>query len=282
MVAPLGMFYLAHGRGAGDRSFGVTIIIACLAAIAASGSRGGYLGFILAGAMFIAMWTVRAVRFNRASLAPALVGLCASIGFAVLIPLILFWPRLHNIVLGGGMEAYSDQARLDELSMAWPPIFSNPITGHGIGLGAFIIGYAPNGFPTIDSYVLSLAVETGVPSLLFFSGMIVLSIWAGVRAYITSPTRSSALFGCIACSLFAFGFYRFFLSQRENHTLFFALIGCAMLLSHANFQSSPISSLTSANAGRPSRRKAEFASRLPELEFGDKSEVINSGRCPLT
>ena len=82
MVAPLGFFYLAHGRGAGDRSFGLTIVIAGLVAIASSGSRGGYLGFILASAMFIAMWTVRAMRFNRGSLAPALVGLCASIGFA--------------------------------------------------------------------------------------------------------------------------------------------------------------------------------------------------------
>ena len=242
MVAPLGLFYLAHGRAAAARIFGFAVVIAGLLSIICSGSRGGYLGFIIAGAVFILMWTVRTIRFDKSSLAPALVGLCASIGFAVLIPLIRFWPRLHNIVLGGGAESYSDQGRRDQFYMALPHIYSNPITGHGIGLGADVVGYRTmGGFLTLDSYAVALLVETGVAGFVLFFGMIVLAAWAGVRAYVSSPSRLSALAGCIACCLIAFGFYRFFLAQRENHTLFFALIGCIILVLHLNAQTSSLS-----------------------------------------
>ena len=170
MIAPVGLFFFAHGRSVQSRVFGAAILISCLVAIACSGSRGGYITYIAATVSFTALWLIRTVRWNKGSLAPALVGVSASIGFVILLGLILFWPRLHNVVLGGGQEAYSNQSRIDQMHTAWPKIVSNPITGHGVGNTGDIIGYYTPGsqFPTVDSYVLAMAAETGIPSVLFF------------------------------------------------------------------------------------------------------------------
>ncbi len=241
MVAPLGLFYLVHGRAFFSRAFGILVLASCLLAVFCSGSRGGYLGFILGSGIFTVLWTVRTLRLDKGSLAPALVAFCGSTGFAVLFALIIFWGRLRHMVLGGGYESYSDQGRIDQVNMALPHILSNPFTGHGIGLGAQVVGFTePGGLLTLDSYVLTLLVETGLPGLLFFFGMIVFSAWFGVSAYLSNQTRLSALAGCVACSLIAFGAYRFFLNQHDNHTLLFELVGFAVLLSNPRLQQSDI------------------------------------------
>ena len=234
MMAPLGIFYLVHGRGVGTRLLGLTVITACLATIGASGSRGGYLDFIAATGFFVVLWAVRTRHINRGSLAPALVALISFIGFGVFFTLVLTWGRLHNIVLGGYRERSSDQSRYDQLVAAWPHILANPITGHGIGTGGDVIGYFSPGssFPTVDSYVLSLLVENGVPGFLFFFGIIAFSVWVGGRQYVSGPGRLTALSGCIACSLVGFGVNRLVLSQRESHTIFFILVACIIILSN--------------------------------------------------
>ena len=47
------------------------------------------------------------------------------------------------MVFGGGAQASSDSARWDEANMAWPHIVANPVTGHGVGMAAQVIGYTP-------------------------------------------------------------------------------------------------------------------------------------------
>ena len=100
-----------------------------------------------------------------------------------------FWPRAHNMVLGGGAEQASTEGRWVQWRAALPLIESNPITGHGFVTGGFDIG------SSIDSYVISLLVETGIPGLVFFAGIVCLPIWYGVRAYLTDLSESGALAG---------------------------------------------------------------------------------------
>ena len=42
---------------------------------------------------------------------------------------------------------------------------------------------------TIDSYPLSLILETGVPGLLFFVGLLVLPVWYGLRNYLSDMSK---------------------------------------------------------------------------------------------
>jgi O-antigen ligase len=108
-----------------------------------------------------------------------------------------------------------------------PFIKSNPITGHGFGLGGLIIGLGQ-----IDSYVLSLVVETGVVGLIFFVGLLLLPVWYGLRNYLSDMSETGSLAGALACSFVAFGMNRLVLSQKENHMLVFSLLAIMIVLNY--------------------------------------------------
>lgn len=226
IAIPIGLFFALHRQNLFERSLGWTVVITGLAGIFASGSRGGWVGFLASTAVFIVIWSIRKALIQRASLAPALVGLAGAISFAGAILLILFWHRAHDMVLGGAGQAGSTDARWEQWHAALPLIKENPITGHGFVTGGFDIG------SSIDSYVISLLVETGVPGLVFFAGVVCLPIWYGVRGYLTDLSQSGALAGALACSFIAFITYRLVLSERENHSLIFCLLGIVVVLNY--------------------------------------------------
>ncbi len=226
IVIPIGLFFALHRQNLFERCLGWAVVLGGVVGIFVSGSRGAYVGFLASMAVFVTLWAIRKALINRASLAPALVGLMAVISFAVVIMLILYWKRAHNLVLGGGAEVASTDGRWEQWREAWPLIKSNPITGHGFVTGGFDIG------SSIDSYVISLLLETGVPGLVFFAGLSCLPIWYGVRGYLADLTELGAVQGALACSFLAFTLYRLVLSQRENHMLMFSLLALVIVLNY--------------------------------------------------
>jgi O-antigen ligase len=207
-----------------ENCLGWMVVFGGLVGIYVSGSRGAYLGFFASTAVLLVAWLIRRTRMSRVSLAPALVGLAGVLSFATVVALIIVWPKAHNTVLGGGATAMSNQAREIQWATGLPLIEENPITGHGFVTGGYDIG------SSIDSYVLSLLVETGVPGLVFFAGIVCLPIWFGLRNYIYDLSESGALSGSLACSFLAFTTYRFALSQRENHMLVFSLLAMVVVV----------------------------------------------------
>ena len=250
MIIPVGYFFFMNGVGFRKKLFGTWVIISCLAGIFFSGSRGGYMSAIVGTAAFGAIWVVRAFRFGSRSLLPSISVIVAIAGVVVLVGLIATVPRLHNAVIGGGAESYSDLARLEQWQLGIPKIESNPVTGHGLGLGGEIVGYHATTRETIDSYVLSTLVETGVPGFIFFFGLVGAGVIKGVRMALMIATTEGALSGALAASLSAFGFYRIALSQIENHTTFFVIIGILTVLGQRS--GNPIrASSTRAGKGSP-------------------------------
>jgi len=238
MTAPIGYYFVAQGQSARERALGIGVTIMCLVGIYCSGSRGGWNCLIGASVAFVGIWLLRKMRFNRNSLLPAFASVTAAVTFVVLLVLILFWRPLHNMVLGGGAEAASDSGRAVQWALAIPKILQSPIVGYGVNVSTQTVGYTtPGGALTLDSYAISLLVDNGIPGFVFFAGMIVIGIFFGVREYITKPTTQAAMAGSLACSLVAFGIYRLYLSQRENHTLFFILVGLVMWLMSARAHS---------------------------------------------
>ena len=163
---------------------------------------------------------------NKASLAPATAGLAGAIAFVAVIGSVMFVGRAHNLVLGGAAQAGSTEARYGQWVAATPFIKSNPITGHGLSLGGSIIQ------GSIDSYVVSLLVETGIPGLVFFAGLLLLPVWYGVRSYLSDMSESGAVAGALACSFIAFTANRLVLSQKENHMLIFSLLAIVVVLNY--------------------------------------------------
>ena len=181
IVIPIGLFFLLHREKLFERVLGGAVAFGGIVGIFCSGSRGGFVGVIASVAVFVAFYSIRKAVSSKGSLVPAISGLLGIIGFGCVIGLIKLSHSFHDMVLGGAAQASSTDARYMQWDAGMPFIKSNPITGHGFGLGGFIIG-----MPSIDSYILSLVVETGVLGLLFFS---VCSCFRSGTAYgIISPT----------------------------------------------------------------------------------------------
>jgi hypothetical protein len=163
IVIPIGLFFLLHREKLFEKVLGGAVAFGGIVGIFCSGSRGGFVGVMASVAVFSAFYSIRKTLSTKGSLVPAISGVLGIIGVGCVIGLLFLSHSFHDTVLGGAAQASSTQARYDQWNAGIPAIKSNPITGHGIGLGGFIIG-----MPSIDSYTLSLVVETGVLGLLFF------------------------------------------------------------------------------------------------------------------
>jgi hypothetical protein len=225
MIIPFGYYFLVHRRG-GDQWLGLLVVASGLLGVITSGARGAYVALLAATPAFAALWALRRARFHPQSLGPALVGVAGVSGFTGLIILTFTWIRLRNRILGRPGDP-STQARWDQWHMALPHIQANPLTGHGVGTAADVVGYFNPGaeFPTLDSMPISLLVETGVPGFLFFYGSLIFAIVLGARKYLQDSSGRGAFAGGLSCSLIAFLVYSAVLSQVENFTLLFLFLG---------------------------------------------------------
>jgi hypothetical protein len=226
IVIPIGLFFALYRENVLERCLGWAAVFGGIVGIFCSGSRGGYMGVLVSAAVFVAIWSIRKAVANKASLAPAIVGLTGLIAFTVAIVLINVWKRAHNMVLGGGDAAASNQGRYEQWVAGIPFIKSNPVTGHGFTTGGYLINMS------IDSYVLSLLLETGIPGLVFFGGLVLLPVWYGLRNFVSDVSESGAVAGALACSFIAFATNRLVLSERENHMLFFSLLAIAVVMNY--------------------------------------------------
>jgi O-antigen ligase len=226
IVIPIGLFFALCRDNLFERGVGWAVTFGGIIGIFCSGARGAYIGVLVSVAVFTTIWSIRKAMNNKVSLAPAIVGLTGLVSFAVVIGLIIFWKRAHNMVLGGGDAAASNNGRYEQWLVGIPLIESNPITGHGFIQGGYLIN------TSIDSYVLSLLIETGIPGLVFFFGLLLLPIWYGLRNSLYDMSESGAVSGALVCSFIAFATNRLVLSQRENHMLIFSLLAIVIVMNY--------------------------------------------------
>jgi O-antigen ligase len=185
IVIPIGLFFFFHREKLFERVLGGVVALGGIVGIVCSGSRGGFVGVFASVATFIAFYSIRKAKGSKTSLVPAIAAVLGIIGFACVVGLIMFSHVAHDMVLGGAGQQSSTDARYLQWAAGMPFIKSNPITGHGFGLSGLIIGVG-----SIDSYILSLAVETGVLGLVFFLGMLALPVWYGLRSYLSDLSES--------------------------------------------------------------------------------------------
>ena len=231
IVAPIGGYFLFHARTPFERWLGALTILATLVNLFVSSARGGSVAFLASMPILLALWVARVGRIDPKSMVGPLGAGLALLAITCLMGLVFTWGRLHKMVFGSGETASSDAARFDQAHLAWPHILSNPITGHGIGMAGEVIGYfTPGGQPTVDSSVLMLAVETGVPGISFFFCMLGIASWLNMRIYLRDSHPDAAVGAALACSFIAYSIYRLVLSQRENEGLLFVLVGLACVV----------------------------------------------------
>ena len=162
-----GLFFLLHRKTLFERTLGAAVALGGIVGIFVSGSRGGFVGVITSVAVFVTFYSIRKAVSSRGSLVPAIAGLLGVIGFGCVIGAIMLSHSVHDMVLGGAAQASSTDARYLQWAAGYPSSsqIRSPATVSGWEVKLSDMGQ-------IDSYVLSLVLETGVPGLVFFVGLL--------------------------------------------------------------------------------------------------------------
>jgi O-antigen ligase len=228
MVTPLGIYLLVHRRSTWEKFLGSAVILLGVVGVYASGSRGAYMTVGAGAGVFAMLWYFRQRVINPRAVKTEIIVVIMVLAAITADCAVLFWGKARNLVLGGGMASYSTDARYEQWYLGIPKIISSPLIGHGFGLGGLIIENGNSGGYTIDSYVLSLLVETGVLGFVGFCLAFFAAIFVAARRYIRDVSEGAAVQGALASMLAGFMVYRLVLSQRENHKV--AFVACGMIM----------------------------------------------------
>jgi O-antigen ligase len=231
MIAPIALYLVLHSGSPWRRLLGVLAVGACILGVYASGARGGYAGLALGLPFTAVLWLIRHMRKNPSSMAGMIGGVSLLGAITGFVTLAIAWKRLRWKFTGGWEGAGSDSVRMLQWNMATPNIIASPLTGYGHGVGGIKVGYVtPRGLPTVDSYMLTLLVDLGVPGLILFFSMLIAAIFLLMQTYLRDDDPESEVTAGLAGALLAFAAYRLVLSQQENHHLLLVFLAMAMCL----------------------------------------------------
>ena len=225
MVFPLCIHFMVRARGFWKTvaiAFGVmAVMVAMYLTNARSAMVGLLMTLVLYG--FFAAW--RSFSRNRSSIGAATALYAFPAGVIILALLVVFWTRLHVMVLGGGAQQASSDARKTQWQMGLHKLYTNPI-GHGVGTSGEVLGYRNGeGTLTIDTYYLSLLLEYGVLGFVVFLLMFGLPGWFGFKAWNEAETEDEMLAGPLAIGLVNFMVIKSVLSSEINMPIAFIMLG---------------------------------------------------------
>lgn len=161
----------------------------------------------------------------------------ALFGWSVLLTLAIGSVALLGVTMSliegrNAGEAGSTQARLEMASRAKTLVSEQPIIGYGPGLGALKIGHMannPNSL-TIDSYYLSVVIETGLVGVMLFLGGMFFYFWGMGRAALQMDGVGSWVLPAIMAAVAASLTIKIILSLQNNFDYLYFLIGLGLVI----------------------------------------------------
>ena len=225
-------------------------------------ARSAMVGMVIVLAaypLFIA-WQ-QLIKKNRSILGAAVVYGYPAIA-TVLALIIVFWRRAHVMVLGGGQHQASSDARNEQWALAWPKLASHPF-GHGTARGNEVLGYfTPSGKGTVDSYYLTIMLDSGVLALPLFIMAFMIPALVAVLYFRNAKTPEMQLLAPLSLALVNFTIVKSVLSTEHTVPLAFMFVGCIVgLVWQAQRQETTAAAATTA-AAMPTPRSRRFVPAL--------------------
>lgn len=228
LVTPLCIHLFVQKYPTPLRALGFLLIPLFVVCIRLTDARLGILGVLVSFLGYILLWALLELGRKARSLWAAAIVYAYPAAFGVVVMAVLFVHKVRVLVLGGGEQSSSDDARHAQIALGIPKILAHPY-GYGPANAAETLGYAPFGMITIDNYYLSIALDYGVVGFIAFYGIFVATIAASARTILESPraidTREKSLLLPLTVSVTVFVVIRGVLSQEDNHILGFSLLG---------------------------------------------------------
>jgi hypothetical protein len=231
LVTPFILHFLATGRNLIERGAAAMTLLLILFLIDKTDSRLGVIGFLLAGFGYVFFWTLRRWQRESSSLFAPMIVVGYPAMMTVLLVASFFVTRLKNMIWGGGAYQASNEARENQIAQGMDIVMRHP-WGHGIGRAAETLGYTNlDGFITIDTYYLSIALEAGVIGFIAYYGAFVAALAMGSGQLMKAGDREETSW--LLPALLSLGNYvviKSVLSQQDNHPLAFCVLGMAVAL----------------------------------------------------
>jgi hypothetical protein len=203
-------------------------------------SRLGLVATLFSFLFYFLSWAISRARRNTGDIIAPAILLAYPIFFVAAVAASFLVQRIRVEIWGGGAQASSDDARIDQWIMGIPKVMSNPI-GYGPGQSAEILGFANRGGTvTIDTYYLSVLLEIGVIGFICYFGLFLRSAWMGVEAVFRErPDGELRLLMPLAVSVVNFVIVKAVLSQDSNHPLAFIMVGAIIALTYRARKAQP-------------------------------------------
>jgi hypothetical protein len=272
VLTPFFIHKIVRSRSFIIRSLCVLALPVSFYCILATNARLGVVGFLVCFLLYFLFWGLGRFANDRRDIIGATVVYGYPAFFAAAMVAVLSIHRLRILVLGGGEQQSSNEARMSQMSVGIPHVLENPF-GHGVGEAGNYLGYSATDFITIDNYYLTLALDVGIVGLAAFFSMFAVSIANSVILTTKYPPmardKELSLLVPMSASLSAFLVIKSVFSQTDNHMLLFALLGIsAGLVYRAKALARAAAVAKPQRAARPLRGAARShggAGRRPQL-----------------
>lgn len=148
----------------------------------------------------------------------------------ILLAIFMFYLTIDYFMGQTLTEVNSTNARFLMWEKGLSIISDSPVFGFGSGSAAYVLNFSKH-YLTIDSYYLSVLLESGYVGLVAFITYLVLIFYLGMKLIKVTPCNSAALFTVMA-SMFGYLTVALILSTPHNLKIFFILSMLMLLFNH--------------------------------------------------
>ena len=193
---PLAFYSIVYEKKLFWRFLSITLTPIAFLAILESGSRAGIASLVVAASFWGMFFWFRTIVQGGVSKFLAILSLPLfglGVAFAVNV--------IQNLALGGSeIESGSSAWRMVMINSGINTLSSSPFWGFGQGMAISKAGIVnPSVIPTIDSYLLTLAIDSGYVGFLLFLMLIFTFVYKGFKS-VTANNADDAMFvgACVA------------------------------------------------------------------------------------
>lgn len=225
--AAIYLWRASEGRVSKLVGFGATLMIP--AAMLLSGSRSAVIVLVAQITAGIGFLALRRLLSRNASVWPYFVMLSLLLTTATAA---IALPGLFDIVTGRNLdEVTSTSVRLAMIRRGLPLIGAEPLFGYGLTQGAGMIGISAGSMYVLDNYFLTVGLDSGLPALLGFVGLMVLLLRRASRLAVAENDSRSPLAMTLLVGLIGFLVVKVISSQTQVFPLMFVVTGLLLALS---------------------------------------------------
>ena len=198
-----------------------------------SGSRSALIAVPVILLLAMVLFSSRRRDDTRGGVLWILTLLSLTLGTIALAILLAFDALDISLITGrSATEASSTNTRVLMLIRGLPLVADRPFAGYGPGLSGYVLGFAnARGEITIDNYYLSLALDSGIPTLLVFVWLTFGLAVKGFRHALNDCSSEGLLCGLLAISIIGMMVVKAILSIPHNAPLLFLAMTLILAIS---------------------------------------------------